>query len=71
MQRERVTTTMADNPEEQAEKPAGEPEQEQPKDPMLGKVLGGCRIDCIIGQGGMGAVYGGTQVSLDRPVAVK
>jgi serine/threonine protein kinase len=36
-----------------------------------GDVLGDFRVDRLIGRGGMAAVYRGTQVSLDRPVAVK
>jgi Protein kinase domain len=36
-----------------------------------GTVLEGYRIDSFIGQGGMGAVYEATQLSLDRTVALK
>lgn len=36
-----------------------------------GTVLGDFRLDRKLGQGGMGEVYLATQVSLDRPVAVK
>jgi hypothetical protein len=42
-----------------------------PPDPFLGQVLGGCRIDEVIGRGGMGVVYRATQLSLNRPVAIK
>jgi predicted Ser/Thr protein kinase len=42
-----------------------------PPDPFLGQVLGGCRIDEVIGRGGMGVVYKATQLSLCRPVAIK
>ncbi len=42
-----------------------------PQDPLLGRVLGGCRLDKLLGEGGMGAVYLATQTSLDRRVAVK
>ncbi len=40
-------------------------------DPLIGKVLGGCRVEKLLGAGGMGAVYLATQLSIDRPVALK
>jgi len=40
-------------------------------DTLIGMTLGGCRIDALIGQGGMGRVYKGYQVKLGRAVAVK
>jgi serine/threonine protein kinase len=41
-------------------------------DPHIGAVFGDqYRIDERMGSGGMGAVYRGTQLSIDRPVAVK
>jgi len=42
-----------------------------PPDPFLGQIVGGCRIDEVIGRGGMGVVYKATQLSLNRPVAIK
>lgn len=36
-----------------------------------GDMLGGCRIEEMIGAGGMSVVYKATQVSLNRPVAIK
>jgi len=36
-----------------------------------GDRLGGCRIEGLIGQGGLATVYRATQLSLDRPVALK
>ncbi|MHC4780987.1 MAG: serine/threonine-protein kinase, partial [Planctomycetota bacterium] len=41
------------------------------EDPLLGRVLGGCRIEEVLGEGGMGIVYRGVDLSLDRQVAVK
>ena len=38
---------------------------------VLNKIIGGCRAERLVGRGAIGAVYGGTQISLDRPVAIK
>lgn len=38
---------------------------------LLGKTIGGCRIDKLLGRGAMGAVYKARQLKLDRDVAVK
>lgn len=38
---------------------------------MIGRQIGRYRIDARIGEGGMGVVYRGTQVTLDRAVAIK
>ena len=38
---------------------------------MIGRTIGGYRIESLLGQGGMGSVYRGTDLMLDRPVAVK
>lgn len=43
-----------------------------PRDPLIGHVLGGrYRLDAILGKGGFGTVYRGTQLNVDRPVAIK
>src|SRR5690606_10055702 len=54
--------------------PAGEsgpgrranPGIEAPTDPLIGAVLGGCKIQRLLGRGAMGSVYEATQVNLDR-----
>lgn len=40
-------------------------------DPLLGRTLATFRLDRVIGRGGMATVYYGTDVKLNRPVAVK
>ncbi|SHI68481.1 Serine/threonine protein kinase [Rubritalea squalenifaciens DSM 18772] len=42
-----------------------------PQPEELNNLFSAYRVDGFIAQGGMGAVYHGTQVSLDRPVAIK
>ncbi len=45
---------------------------EQQSDVWVGRALhGGYRIDARLGAGGVGAVYRGTQLRLERPVAIK
>jgi serine/threonine protein kinase len=45
---------------------------ESAPDPNLTRVLGGqFRIDALLGQGGMGMVYRGVQLSVNRAVAIK
>jgi serine/threonine-protein kinase len=52
--------------------PVGWPDALVENDSHLGTVFGGqYRIEERMGAGGMGAVYRGTQLSVDRPVAVK
>ncbi len=38
---------------------------------ITGEVIGGCKVIAKIGEGGMGAVYKGMQLSLEREVAIK
>ncbi|MBI2919793.1 MAG: serine/threonine protein kinase [Planctomycetes bacterium] len=40
-------------------------------DPLVGKSLGGCTVARRIGSGGMGAVYQGKHLGLDKTVAIK
>ena len=40
-------------------------------DPLIGRVVDGFRIEEQIGKGGMGVVYLATQLSLNRPIAIK
>lgn len=40
-------------------------------DPLVGRTLGSCRLDALIGRGGMGCVYKAHHLALDRPVAIK
>lgn len=47
------------------------PGQGQSGDSLIGKTIGGYRIVRYIARGGMGVVYEGLQISLDRPVAIK
>ncbi len=47
------------------------PRWEPPTPEELGQILPQYRIECLLGRGGMGAVYKGIQPELERPVAIK
>jgi serine/threonine-protein kinase len=38
---------------------------------MIGRIIGNYKIECKLGEGGMGAVYKGVDTMLDREVAIK
>ncbi len=41
------------------------------RDALIGATVGGCKIEAVIGRGGMGTVYRATQTSVGRSVALK
>src|SRR5258706_729042 len=41
------------------------------KDPLIGMTLGGCRIQGLVGRGGMGTVYRAHHIALDKTVGLK
>jgi serine/threonine protein kinase len=52
--------------------PPATPEEEFEPAELLGRIVGGrYRLEDVLGQGGMGAVYRGVQLTLDKPYAIK
>jgi hypothetical protein len=63
-------TNPANEPHEPQESPQG-PETPGSADPLVGRTLGGYRVDGLLGRGGTGSVYKAMQLSIDRVVALK
>jgi hypothetical protein len=40
-------------------------------EPLVGELIGGCRLTSVLGRGGIGTVFAAEQVEPPRPVAVK
>ncbi len=53
------------------EKTLAETQIKAEEDPLIGQVIGGCKILSLVGKGAMGSVYKAIQLSLDRLVAFK
>lgn len=51
--------------------PAAKPKAPPPPDPLVGRIVGGYKLNELVGAGGMGKVYRATQLSLHRDVAFK
>jgi tRNA A-37 threonylcarbamoyl transferase component Bud32 len=51
--------------------PAAPPKAPPPPDPLIGRIVGGYKLNELVGAGGMGKVYRATQLSLHRDVAFK
>ncbi|MEM7343341.1 MAG: protein kinase [Chloroflexota bacterium] len=52
-------------------RPVPKPDSQGTTDSLLGQQLDEYRLEALLGQGGMARVYRGTDVRLDRPVAIK
>jgi serine/threonine protein kinase len=47
------------------------PADPRAQDPLVGMTLGGCRLESVLGRGGMGTVYKAHHAALDKAVALK
>jgi eukaryotic-like serine/threonine-protein kinase len=67
----KVDAQLAADQESPAPRPQTKQHRTAQNDIAAGTVLNGYQIGPVLGRGAMGTVYRGTQLSLDRPVAVK
>lgn len=69
-----VENALASDPTRAWSPPKNEPRAEEPvraMDPLIGKDFGGVKIERVVGSGGMGRVYLGTDLSSGTRVALK
>jgi tRNA A-37 threonylcarbamoyl transferase component Bud32 len=66
-----TTLTLAPAPAVAPKPAAKPPEKPAAPDPLVGRIVGGYKLNELVGAGGMGKVYRSTQLSLHRDVAFK